>query len=251
MVLIMKNNDKGGFLDTLKTVVYAVLIAMVVRTFGFEPFNIPSGSMVPTLLVGDYLFVSKSSYGYSKHSLMFSLPLIPGRVWFTKPKRGDVAVFKLPSDNSTDYIKRIIGLPGEQIQMKNGRLFINGKIVQRERVDDFVQTGFNGNIKMTAQYKETLPNGKIHNILEEWGDKGPLDNTGVYNVPNGHYFAMGDNRDNSQDSRVLPAVGFIPKENLVGLAKILFFSTNGGARIWEIWNWPIAIRFKRLFKDII
>lgn len=247
----MVRSDKGGFLDTLKTVLYAVLIAMVVRTFGFEPFNIPSGSMVPTLLVGDYLFVSKSSYGYSKHSLMFSLPLIPGRVWFTEPERGDVAVFKLPSDNSTDYIKRIVGLPGEKIQMKNGRLFINGTIVKRERISDFVQTGVNGSIKMTAQFKETFPSGKTHNILEEWGDTGPLDNTREYEVPANHYFAMGDNRDNSQDSRVFPAVGFIPKENLVGRAEILFFSTNGKARIWEIWNWPIAIRFARLFTDIM
>ena len=247
----MKSKNKGGFLETLKTVVYAVLIAMVVRTIGYEPFNIPSGSMIPTLLVGDYLFVSKFSYGFSKHSLIFSLPLIPGRIWYTEPKRGDVAVFKLPSDNSTDYIKRIIGLPGEKIQMRNGRLFINGKIVQRERLTDFVQTGPNGNIKMTAQYKEILPNGKTHNILEEWGDKGPLDNTSVYQVPSGHYFAMGDNRDNSQDSRVRPEVGFIPKENLVGRAEILFFSTNGKARIWEIWNWPVTVRFIRLFKDII
>lgn len=247
----MKSENKGGFLETLKTVVYAVLIAMVVRTIGYEPFNIPSGSMIPTLLVGDYLFVSKFSYGFSKHSLIFSLPLIPGRIWYTEPKRGDVAVFKLPSDNSTDYIKRIIGLPGEKIQMRNGRLFINGKIVQRERLKDFVQTSPNGNIKMTARYKEILPNGKSHDILEEWGDKGPLDNTGVYQVPSGHYFAMGDNRDNSQDSRVRPEVGFIPKENLVGRAEILFFSTNGKARIWEIWNWPVTVRFMRLFKDII
>ena len=247
----MKSKNKGGFIDTLKTVVYAVLIAMIVRTFGFEPFNIPSGSMVPTLLVGDYLFVSKASYGYSKHSLMFSLPVIPDRIWFTEPKRGDVTVFKLPSDNSTDYIKRIIGLPGDKIQMKNGRLFINGRIVERERINDFVQTSFNGSVKMTPQYKETLPNGKTHSILEEWGDTGPLDNTPVYKVPTGHYFAMGDNRGNSQDSRVLPAVGFIPRENLVGRAKILFFSTNGRSRIWEIWNWPIAVRFQRLFKDII
>jgi signal peptidase I len=247
----MKSENKGGFLETLKTVVYAVLIAMVVRTIGYEPFNIPSGSMIPTLLVGDYLFVSKFSYGFSKHSVIFSLPLIPGRIWYTEPKRGDVAVFKLPSDNSTDYIKRIIGLPGEKIQMRNGRLFINGKIVQRERLKDFVQTSPNGNIKMTARYKEILPNGKSHDILEERGDKGPLDNTGVYQVPSGHYFAMGDNRDNSQDSRVRPEVGFIPKENLVGRAEILFFSTNGKARIWEIWNWPVTVRFMRLFKDII
>ena len=246
----MKNKDKGGILDTIKTVVYAVLIALVVRTLGFEPFNIPSGSMIPNLLIGDYLFVSKFSYGYSKHSLMFSLPIIPGRVLYSKPERGDVAVFKLPSDNSTDYIKRIIGLPGERVQMKDGRLFIDGKIIKRERIKDFIQIGPSGNIKMTAQYNEILPNGKSHKILEEWGDKGPLDNTGVFHVPSEHYFVMGDNRDNSQDSRVRPEVGFIPKNNFVGRAEILFFSTNGKARFWEIWNWPIAIRFGRFFQDI-
>jgi len=246
----MKNKDKGGVLDTFKTVAYAVLIAMVVRTLGFEPFNIPSGSMIPNLLIGDYLFVSKFSYGYSKHSLMFSLPIIPGRVLYSKPERGDVAVFKLPSDNSTDYIKRVIGLPGEKVQMKDGRLFIDDKIVKRERIKDFIQIGPNGNIKMTAQYNEILPNGKSHKILEEWGDNGPLDNTGVFHVPSKHYFVMGDNRDNSQDSRVRPEVGFIPKNNFVGRAEILFFSTNGKARFWEIWNWPIAIRFGRFFQDI-
>ncbi len=246
----MKNKNKGGFLDTLKTVIYAVLIAMVVRTLGFEPFNIPSGSMVPTLLVGDYLFVSKFSYGYSKHSIIFSLPLIPGRILFSEPERGDVVVFKLPSDNSTDYIKRVIGLPGDKLQMKSGRLFINGKIVQREQTKDFIQTGSNGNLRMTKQYKEILPNGRTYNILEEWGDKGPLDNTGIFQVPTSHYFVMGDNRDNSQDSRVRPEVGFVPKNNLVGRAEILFFSTNGNARLWEIWNWPIAVRFGRLFQDI-
>jgi len=246
----MKNKDKGGILDTIKTVAYAVLIAMVVRTLGFEPFNIPSGSMIPNLLIGDYLFVSKFSYGYSKHSLMFSLPIIPGRVLYSKPERGDVAVFKLPSDNSTDYIKRIIGLPGERVQMKDGRLFIDGKIIKRERIKDFKEIGPSGNIRKIAQYNEILPNGKSHKILEEWGDKGPLDNTLVFHVPSEHYFVMGDNRDNSQDSRVRPEVGFIPKNNFVGRAEILFFSTNGKARFWEIWNWPIAIRFGRFFQDI-
>jgi len=251
MFLIMKKKEKASFLDTFKTVLYAVLIALAVRTVGFEPFNIPSGSMIPTLLVGDYLFVSKFSYGYSKHSLMFSLPIIPGRIWFTKPERGDVTVFKLPSDNSTDYIKRVIGLPGDKIQMKKGRLFINGKVVQRKKLEDYIQTDVRGNLKMIPRYLEILPNGKNHEIIEEWGDRGPLDNTGVFAVPRDHYFVMGDNRDNSQDSRVRPEVGFVPKENLVGKAKILFFSTNGKARIWEFWNWPITVRFERLFGKII
>ncbi len=247
----MQEKKTNSFFDTLKTIVYAVLIALIVRTVAFEPFNIPSGSMMPTLLVGDYLFVSKFSYGYSKHSLPFSLPILPDRVLFEEPERGDVAVFKLPTDNKTDYIKRVIGLPGDKIQMKNGRLFINNKMVKREKIGDYIQTDDGGNLRRTVRYIETLPNGKTHEILEEWGDKGPLDNTGVYEVPAGHYFAMGDNRDNSQDSRVRPQVGFIPKENLVGRAEVLFFSTNGGARIWEIWKWPVAMRFKRFFQEII
>ena len=247
----MQEKKTNSFFDTLKTIVYAVLIALIVRTVAFEPFNIPSGSMMPTLLVGDYLFVSKFSYGYSKHSLPFSLPILPDRVLFEEPERGDVAVFKLPSDNKTDYIKRVIGLPGDKIQMKNGRLFINNKMVKREKIGDYIQTDDGGKLRRTVRYIETLPNGKTHEILEEWGDKGPLDNTGVYEVPAGHYFAMGDNRDNSQDSRVRPQVGFIPKENLVGRAEVLFFSTNGGARIWEIWKWPVAMRFKRFFQEII
>ncbi len=247
----MQEKKMNSFFDTLKTIVYAVFIALIVRTVAFEPFNIPSGSMIPTLLVGDYLFVSKYSYGYSKHSLPLSLPLIPDRVLFSEPERGDVTVFKLPSDNKTDYIKRIIGLPGDKIQMKNGRLFINGEIVKRERIEDLIQTDGNGNLRRSVRYSETLPNGKVHTILEEWGDKGPLDNTGIYEVPAEHYFAMGDNRDNSQDSRVRPQVGFIPKVNLVGRAEVLFFSTNGGARIWEVWKWPVAMRFKRFFQEII
>ena len=247
----MQEKKTNSFFDTLKTIVYAVVIALIVRTVGFEPFNIPSGSMIPTLLVGDYLFVSKFSYGYSKHSLPLSMPLIPDRVWYSEPKRGDVAVFKLPTDNKTDYIKRIIGLPGDKIQMKKGRLFINGVIVKRERTDDFIQTDSFGNLKRTLRYIETLPNGKVHTILEQQGDDGQLDNTGVYEVPAEHFFAMGDNRDNSQDSRVTSQVGPIPKVNLVGRAEILFFSTNGGARIWEIWKWPVAMRFKRFFQEII
>jgi signal peptidase I len=251
IVIFYERKKINNLFDTFKTIVYAVVIALFVRTLGFEPFNIPSGSMMPTLLVGDYLFVSKFSFGYSKHSLPFSLPLIQNRIFFSKPERGDVSVFKLPSDNKTDYIKRIIGLPGDKIQMKNGRLFINNKIVERHRAPDFIETDNLGNLRRTLQYIETLPNGKAHNILEVWGDKGPLDNTGVFEVPAGHYFAMGDNRDNSQDSRVRPQVGFIPEENLVGKAEVLFFSTNGLAKFWEIWKWPLTLRFKRFFQEII
>ncbi len=242
----MAKKNTGGFRETVRTVVWAVAIAVAVRTVAFEPFNIPSGSMSPTLLVGDYLFVSKYSYGYSRHSLPFSLPLIPGRILMSAPERGDVAVFKLPSDNSTDYIKRIIGLPGDKIQVRDGRLFINGEMVERERIEDFVVTSGYGHITRTRQYTETLPNGRRHRILE-LSDRAPLDNTQIYTVPKGHFFAMGDNRDNSLDSRVLGGVGFVPMENLVGRAEVLFFSHNGNASWWEFWRWPGAIRFRRFF----
>jgi len=225
------------------------MIALVIRTIGFEPFNIPSSSMKPTLLVGDYLFVSKYSYGYSRYSLPFGLPLIPGRVAFTEPNRGDVAVFKLPTDNKTDYIKRIMGLPGDRIQVKHGIVYINDTALKRKRVADYIENTGGGGSFRAAQFEETLPDGRKHLILE-LTDAGPLDNTDLYIVPEGHYFAMGDNRDNSQDSRVREAVGFIPKANLVGRAEVLFFSTNGAARWWEIWNWPFAMRFKRFFQGI-
>ena len=246
----MAETKSSGFFESVKTIVYALLIALVIRTVAFEPFNIPSGSMLPTLEIGDYLFVSKFSYGYSQHSLPLSLPLIPGRILFSDPERGDVAVFKLPSDNKTDYIKRIVGIPGDKIQVKNGRLRINGKTVSRRKVKDYSIQGNFGQNRRVSQYIETLPNGKTYSILE-MSDQGPLDNTGVYIVPDNHYFAMGDNRDNSQDSRVHPQVGFIPKKNLVGRAEILFFSKSDDARWWEIWKWPGAIRANRFFKKII
>lgn len=242
----METRKSGGFWDTVKTIVYAVLIALVIRTVAFEPFNIPSGSMIPTLLVGDYLFVSKYSYGYSRHSLPLSLPLIPGRVLKSHPERGDVAVFKLPTDNKTDYIKRIMGLPGDRLQMKGGRLYINDTLLARKRVEDFVFTDDGGRIQRVAQFIEILPGGREHRILE-LTDRGHLDNTRVFTVPEGHFFAMGDNRDNSLDSRVRGGVGFVPAENLVGRAEILFFSTNGSARFWEVWRWPSSIRFARIF----
>jgi signal peptidase I len=243
------NKSQGGILDTVKTIVYAVLIAVVVRTVAYEPFNIPSGSMVPTLLVGDYLFVSKFSYGYSRYSLPFGLPLFSGRIFFRSPVRGDVAVFKLPTDTSVDYIKRLIGLPGDSIQMQHGILYINGKPCPRQRIQDYLYREPNGTVIPLAQYIETLPNGREHPIIK-LGDNGPLDNTQVYHVPPDDYFAMGDNRDNSQDSRVLSAVGYIPGENLIGRAQFIFFSTDGTARWWEIWKWPFAIRWERLFHPI-
>ena len=244
----MKNEDTGSFTDTLMTIVYAVLIALGVRTVAYEPFNIPSGSMFPTLLVGDYLFVSKFSYGYSKHSLIMSLPLIPGRIFESVPERGDVAVFKKPTDNSTDYIKRIVGLPGDKLQVRKGILHINGKPVERERAGVHVSTDAWGNRHEIPRYIETLPNGLKHYILEESDDEF-MDNTPVYSVPEGHVFGMGDNRDHSQDSRFLNEVGFIPMENLVGRAEFLFFSIDNAAP-WQFWKWGSALRPSRFFESI-
>ncbi len=241
--------DEGGILETIKVVVQALLIALVIRTLLFQPFNIPSGSLIPTLLIGDYLFVSKYTYGYSKHSVPFSPPLFSGRVWAAEPKRGDIAVFKLPTDNSTDYIKRVIGLPGERIQMIDGVLHINNQPVKRERVGDYVTQDNWGRSAPVVQYRETLPNGASHMIIEREGDGGTFDNTVVFTVPAGHYFMMGDNRDNSLDSRDR-SVGYVPFENFVGRAEIIFFSIEDGASAWRVWEWPWTVRWNRLFNGI-
>lgn len=237
-------------MELFKTVVFALAIALGVRTFAFEPFNIPSGSMIPTLLVGDYLFVSKFSYGYSRYSFPLGLVPFSGRFLEDAPERGDVAVFRLPTDTKVDYIKRVIGLPGDTIQLRQGILHINGKPVERRRLDDYIVNKGTAAEKRVRQYEETLPNGVSHTIIELAGDTGYLDNTPVYTVPAGHYFMMGDNRDGSQDSRVLNEVGFVPVENMIGRADRLFFSHDGSAEIWEIWKWPFAIRYGRLLNGI-
>lgn len=244
-----KNNQPGGVWDTTKTVFYAVMIAVFVRSFFLEPFDIPSGSMIPSLLVGDYLFVTKTSYGYSRHSFPLSMPLVKGRVFYTEPKRGDVIVFKLPSDNRTDYIKRLIGMPGDRVQVRSGRLFINGTMVQREKDGDYVtRDPYSGKAVRYTKYVEILPEGLKHSILEI-SDNGAFDNTDEFTVPEDHFFFMGDNRDNSLDSRSVQ-VGFVPKVNLVGKARFLFFSHDDSASWWQVWRWPMAVRWKRLFNGI-
>lgn len=232
-----------------KTVLLALFLALIVRTLFFEPFNIPSGSMKPTLLIGDYLFVSKTAYGYSKYSFPMAMAPIEGRVWKSLPEQGDIVVFKLPSKPSIDYIKRVVGLPGDKIQVINGRLYINDRKVPREARGYETVTDRFGRTASMIKYLETLPNGVQHYIYEE-GDDRPLDNTPKYTVPEDHVFVMGDNRDNSQDSRVPDLVGFVPVDKLVGRADMLFFSANGKASIWEVWKWPWSIRYERIFKFI-
>ena len=249
----MLKKKTGGWLESVKTILYAALIAIGIRTVAFEPFNIPSGSMIPTLLVGDYLFVSKFSYGYSRHSMPFSPNLFDGRIFGSLPRRGDVAVFKLPRDGATDYIKRIIGLPGDRIQVRAGRLYVNGELVPRESLGPYTVEGDGPRITVRL-YRETLPGSAglpavSHEILESTDD-GPFDNTVEFRVPERHVFAMGDNRDNSLDSRAMNAVGFIPIENLVGRAEFIFFSVDGSASWWEVWAWPFAIRWSRIFSAV-
>ncbi len=239
----------AGHKETLQTVVIAVLIAFTIRTFAFEPFNIPSGSMKPTLLVGDYLFVSKFSYGFSRYSFPFSPPLFEGRILGNLPERGDVAVFRKPREEGTDYIKRIVGLPGDRIQVIRGILHINGKPVKRERVGERTFDQQRSWPKKVVEYIETLPNGRKH-LIWELSDQHPYDDTPEFLVPPDHFFAMGDNRDSSQDSRVMRDVGYVPYQNLIGRAEIIFFSHDGSARFWEIWRWPTAIRFSRIFDAI-
>lgn len=247
------NQSNGGAIwENVKTIGIALIIALVIRSFFFQPFNIPSGSMMGTLLIGDYLFVSKFTYGYSQYSLPFGIIPFSGRVLGSMPERGDVVVFKWPQDDQTDYIKRVIGLPGDRIQVQDGVLYINGRPVEQERVEDFLyQPSPNMQAGYVRQYRETLPNGVSYLTLD-MRPNGAFDNTPVYTVPEGHLFMMGDNRDNSADSRDFSSqgVGFVPMENLVGRAEITFFSTDGTARFWEFWHWPTATRWGRLFQGV-
>lgn len=234
-----------SFWEFIKAVIFAVIIAVSVHTVAYKPFNIPSGSMKPTLLVGDYLFVSKFAYGYSRYSLPFSPPLFEGRLWGQKPVQGDVIVFRGPHDER-DYVKRLVGMPGDRIQMKDGILHINDLPCPIKQIEDFQSVDEEtGELLTYKQYIETLPNGVEHRILKlmPFGSTR-WDNTQEYVVPEGHYFGVGDNRDQSADSRILTGIGYIPDQNLIGRAEILFFSTT--AKIWEVWRWPFDIRYNRL-----
>jgi len=232
--LFGEKDDLFSF-ETVKLVVSVVVIAVAIRSLAYEPFNIPSSSMKPTLLIGDYLFVSKLSYGYSRYSFPFGVVPFSGRVFEDAPERGDVAVFRKPTDPSVDFIKRVVGLPGDRIQVMAGVLHINGEPVKRRRIEDYLLNENGRRPRPVAQYLETLPNGVQHRILETYGDNGFLDNTPEFVVPEGHFFMMGDNRDNSTDSR-RPSVGYVPLTNYIGRAEIIFFSRDG----WRI-------RFNRLF----
>ena len=243
----MTKLKKNNILSNLKSIIIAIFIALIIRSFIFEPFNIPSGSMKPNLLVGDFIFVSKYSYGFSKHSLPFSIPLIPGKIFSNTPERGDVVVFKTPENNRTDYIKRVIGLPGDKIEIKNGIIFINGSEILRKKINDFIDTDKNTSMKRVRMYNEYFFNKEI-NVLDIT-DNGIADNTRLFNVPENNFFVMGDNRDNSQDSRFINTVGFIPYENLVGKAQFIFFSLEN-SRFLQIWKWPNSIRYERIFKKI-
>ena len=240
---------KEKILDNIKTLFYALIIALIIRSFLFQPFYIPSSSMEPTLLVGDRLFVSKYSYGYSHHSLPFSPKIFKNRVLEKRPSRGDVIVFKTPSDNRTDYIKRLIGLPGDIIQIKNKDLYINEIKIKKEIIENSGSL-YCGSKKVNVTFfKETLPNGIDY--VAAYSLNGTMINTNKYIVPENHYFFMGDNRDCSKDSRFLSSVGYVKYENLVGKARIIFFSNNQNKSSFiKFWNWNKSIRINRFFKRI-
>lgn len=246
------DEKKHPWNDSIKTMLLAVVLALTVRSLAYEPFNIPSGSMKSNLLVGDYLFVSKYSYGYSRYSFPLGLPFFEGRI-FNKnmPKRGDVVVFRFPPNPRVDYIKRVIGLPGDTLQVKGGILYINGKELERNYVDDFADSE-NNMVKSIPRYTETLPEGKIITILHENSNGTQryedANNTPEFVVPEDKYFMMGDNRDNSTDSRF--DVGFVPAENLVGKAEIIWFSTDGSAQYLNPVSWFTALRTERFFKRV-
>ena len=244
-----KNNIKIVVIENIKTLIYALIIAILLRSLLYQPFYIPSSSMEPTLLVGDRLFVSKFAYGYSKHSFPFSPPIFNKRLFYKDPKRGDLVVFKTPSDNRTDYIKRLIGLPGDRIQFINGEIFLNKEKIQRKKIKIKLKIRC-GKINFPFDsYEETLPNGPSY--MAVYSSRGTLKNSDEYIVPEDHFFLLGDNRDCSKDSRFLSEVGYVKKQNLVGKAQLIFFSndTQKGS-VLKLWNLRESFRINRTFKKL-
>tara|TARA_Y100001958_G_C21240709_1_gene568309 strand:- start:546 stop:1274 length:729 start_codon:yes stop_codon:yes gene_type:complete len=236
-------------IDNLKTLIIALFIAVIIRSLLFQPFYIPSSSMEPSLLVGDRIFVSKYTYGYSKHSFPFSPPILNKRIFSSEPKYGDLIVFKTPSDNRTDFIKRLIGLPGDKIQIKNGILLINDKAIQKEKINENYEIKCGGQYTEVIFFNEILPNNFKH--ITVYNKIGSMINSDEYIVPKEHYFFLGDNRDCSRDSRFLSSVGYVHKDNLVGKARLIFFSndTDKGS-VFKIWNWKNSFRLERTFKKL-
>ena len=241
---------KKIILENLKTIFYALIIAILIRSLLLQPFYIPSSSMEPSLLVGDRLFVSKFSYGYSKHSFPFSLAPIKNRILFSEPERGDIIVFKTPADNRTDYIKRLIGLPGDKIQFIDGNLYLNNIEILKSKIEYKSKIYCGKSIVDTHIFKEQLFNKKEY--LTTYYKNGSYQNSDEFLVPKDHYFFLGDNRDCSKDSRFLTSVGYVHKDNLVGKAQFIFFSTNiKEGSVFKFWNWKKIIRIERFFKKIV
>jgi signal peptidase I len=242
----MKKNLFNSIIENIKTIFYALIIAVIIRSLFFQPFYIPSSSMEPTLLIGDRIFVKKYSYGYSKHSFPFSPPFFSNRIFNKTPNYGDLVVFKTPVDNRTDYIKRLIGLPGDTVQFKNGKLFLNKVEIPRTKVDKKYKIRCGSLSGEVSAFTETLPNGK--NYIAVYNKIGSLQNTDEYKIPSEHFFFLGDNRDCSKDSRYLSSVGYVSKENLVGNATLIFFSNDTiSGSILKFWNWDESLRIKRSF----
>jgi len=242
----MKKNLFSSLIENIKTIFYALIIAVIIRSLFFQPFYIPSSSMEPTLLIGDRIFVSKYIYGYSKHSFPFSPPLFEKRLFNKKPNYGDLVVFKTPADNRTDYIKRLIGMPGDTIQFIDGNLLLNSKLIPRYKIEKKYKIRCGPYLPTVNAYRETLPNGKEY--VAVYNKKGTMQNSDVYKVPPDNFFFLGDNRDCSKDSRYLSSVGYVSNENLVGSAKIIFFSNDTlSGSILKFWNWGQSLRIERFF----
>ncbi len=241
--------ERNETIEIIKTVAVALVIALVLRVLLFQPFTIPSASEEPNLYEGDYVIVTKFDYGWSRHSMPFSPRIFEGRILSRAPERGDIIVFKLPRDGRTDYIKRLVGVPGDRVQMRQGLLYLNGQPVERRQTELVTETGGSGMVRPVARVEETLPGGRRY-MTNDFGTGGDLDDTPEVIVPPGHYFFMGDNRDNSADSR-LPTeigVGLVPEENLVGKARLVLLSWSPGASLFKPWTWVLNLRPSRFGK---